>query len=560
MSSANPNDFLSAYHDREATPNEESAAKALVEGSPEASREVKDYQRLSRLIQELPRLGAPPEFAAAVMQRAERESLIPLDPVAPRGSAATGPEKSLSPRRRWWLAGAATVSVAAALLIAANIFGTFKPRAPRDEIARQESGRLPGDMESRKISTSPVRPSVLDREEEGVAHSESTPFAAVAAKDGSNHHTSSDAKADAVRRTSVATAATPATPAVVASPLLKGAPPSMEASDRAHELALMLPANLKTAKVGDVVEALQQDGQQVAVVRLTVVNQVEGLDGVQSLLVRNTSRTLQNVDEIKQMRQHFAVDKSAHVSKAAVPSAAGDMICVYVEGSRDEMLGVLQDLQNERHIQAAELTNTISFTTLEEYARRAVPSQKQDADRSAVANTQIVKGAVAQTPKASGSQMAVSLPASTVDKILTARQSTANSRVQNSKTETGQVASQLPSAVDAPADRLDVANRQATKEGQTAITARRSASGRSGSGAVAKQRGRSQLRDSNEVAATQKPFQIFFVITDQPQAQTNQPPMNAAKAAAAPAKRSDAGQTAPAAKAPANSPPPNQAP
>jgi hypothetical protein len=342
--------------------------------------------------------------------------------------------------------------------------------------------------------------------------------------------------------------------------MLKGAPAATESSGKSPELALMLPANLKTAKVGDVVEALQQDGQQVAVVRLTVVNQVEGLDGVQSLLVRNTSRTLENVDEIKQMRQHFAVDKSAHVSKAAVPSAAGDMICVYVEGSRDEMLGVLQDLQNERHIQAAELTNTISFTTLEEYARRAVPSQKQGADRSAAADTQIAKGVVAQTPKASGSQMAVSLPASTVDKILTAGQSTANTRVQNSKAEAEQVDQQVPSAADMPAGRLDVANQQARKEGQTAMTARRSAPGRSGSRAVAKQAGRSQSRDSSEIAAAQKPFQIFFVITDQPQAQTNQPPLNAAKAAAAPAKRSNAGQTAPAAKAPANSPPPNQAP
>jgi hypothetical protein len=298
----------------------------------------------------------------------------------------------------------------------------------------------------------------------------------------------------------------------------------------------------------------------VAVVRLTVVNQVEGLDGVQSLLVRNTSRTLQNVDEIKQIRKQFTVDKSAHVSKAAVPTAAGDMICVYVEGSRDEMLGVLQDLQNESHIRAAELTNTIPFTTLEEYASRAVPSQKQSAERSAATHTQIAKGAVAQTPKASGSQMAVSLPASTVDKILTAGQSTANSRVQNSKAEAGQVAQQVPSAVDAPAERLDVANRQARNEGQTATTPRRSSSGRPGPRAVAKQAGRSQSRDSNEVAASQKPFQIFFVITDQPQAQTNQPPLNAAKAAAAPAKRSDAGQIAPAAKAPANSPPPKQAP
>jgi hypothetical protein len=312
--------------------------------------------------------------------------------------------------------------------------------------------------------------------------------------------------------------------------------------------------------MGDVVEALLQDGQQVAVVRLTVVNQVEGLDGVQSLLVRNTSRTLQNVDEIKQIRKQFTVDKSARVSKAAVPSVAGDMICVYVEGSRDEMLGVLQGLQNESQIRAAELTNTIPFTTLEEYASRAVPSQKKTVDQPAAANAQLAKGAVAQTPKASGSQMAVSLPAATVDKILTAGQSTTNARAQNSKAEAGQVTQELPYAFNAPAEKADVANRQARNEGQAAMGSRRSAAGGAGSRAVAKQAGRSQSRDSNEIAASQKPFQIFFVITDQPQAQTTQPPLNAAKAAAAPAKPSDAGQMTPAAKAPANSPAPNQAP
>jgi hypothetical protein len=156
--------------------------------------------------------------------------------------------------------------------------------------------------------------------------------------------------------------------------------------------------------------------------------------------------------------------------------------------------------------------------------------------------------------------MAVSLPAATVDKILMAGQSTTNARVQNSKAEAGQVTQQLPYAFDAPAEKPDVANRQGGNEGQTAMAPRRSAAGAAGSRAVAKQAGRSQSRDSNEIAASQKPFQIFFVITDQPQAQTSQPPLNAAKAAAAPAKRSDAGQMAPAAKAPANSPPPNQAP
>src|ERR1700730_696682 len=163
MSSTNPNDILSAYHDREATADEQSAAKALVEGSPEASREVKDYQRLSRLIQELPRLAAPSEFAAAVMQRAERESLIPLDPVTPQASAATVSKKSLAPRQRWLLAGVAAVSVAAVLLIAVNIFGPFKTRAPREEIARQERSSPLADSENRKVSTLSLRPSALER-------------------------------------------------------------------------------------------------------------------------------------------------------------------------------------------------------------------------------------------------------------------------------------------------------------------------------------------------------------------------------------------------------------
>src|SRR5580692_25 len=222
MSSANPNDILSAYHDREATPNEESAAKALVEGSPEAGREVKDYQRLSRLIQELPRLAAPSEFAAAVMQRAERESLIPLDPVTPQPSAAVS-KKSLAPRQRWLLAAVATVSVAAVLLIAVNVFGPFKTRAPREKIARQERGSPLADSENRKVSTLSLRPSALERKEATVQRESAAPSARTAVKDDSSRPASADSKADTFRRTPEATPAAPTAPALVTSPVLRGA-------------------------------------------------------------------------------------------------------------------------------------------------------------------------------------------------------------------------------------------------------------------------------------------------------------------------------------------------
>src|SRR5580704_4002368 len=131
MSSAHPKDYLSAFYDREATPEEEAAAKSLVNRAPEASREVQDYRRLSRLIQEVPRVVAPPEFAAAVMQRAERESLIPLDPVAsPATSAPRG--------RPWILVVATSFSVAAVALITTSIFHWFTPRHARQEMAVRE--------------------------------------------------------------------------------------------------------------------------------------------------------------------------------------------------------------------------------------------------------------------------------------------------------------------------------------------------------------------------------------------------------------------------------------
>ncbi len=312
----------------------------------------------------------------------------------------------------------------------------------------------------------------------------------------------------------------------------------------------MLPANLKTAQVGDVVEALQQDGQQVAVVRLTVVNQIEGLDGVQSLLVRNTSRTLQNADEIKRLRQQFVAAKSAEVSKSAVPEAPGDLICVYVEGSREEMRGVLSDLQNESHFPAAELTNTIPFTTLEEYARHAVPPQ--NGERTA-ANGEASKGSVAQTPaKPTGSQMAVSLPAATVNKILSAGQPSATVWGQPASTSPAQ---QSPAPLFAASPKLDAdkssadrqtapkSNRLGNKQDNTLVAGRK-APARPDSRAGASLSDRWQ-KESQEVAGDQKSFQIFFVLTDQSQSPAAPAASDAAKSATAPPKPTTAAQAAP---------------
>jgi hypothetical protein len=514
MSSANPNDLLSAYFDREAAPSEESAAKSLVEGSSGVAREISEYGRLSRLLQGLPRVVAPPEFAAAVMQRAERESLIPLDSVASRPVVKpVGVGGFL--RRQWTLVVASSISLVAGLLIAVLIWPHGFDAGP----ARPISGN----------------------------------FAAEATVRTSNDLGSA--------------------PAVNAPMLAKRGVPALAAEQslpKSRETALMLPANLKTAQVGDVVEALQQDGQQVAVVRLTVVNQVEGLDGVQSLLVRNTSRTLQNVDEIKRLRQQFVAAKSAEVSKSAVPQAPGDLICVYVEGSREEMLGVLSDLQNESHFPAAELTNTISVTALEEYARHAVSTQ--NGQRTAAAGD-AAKGAVAQTPaKPTGSQMAVSLPAATVNKILSAGQPSARGWGQPSSMPQAQ---QSPAPLFAASPKLDSEKLEADKQTapkasqpgrnqSKALVAGRKAPAPAGSRAGGSLSDRWQ-KESQQVAGDQKSFQIFFVLTDQSQSPAAPAASDAPKSAGAPPKPTTAAQAAPAkqttpSEAPAKPAAPNSGP
>jgi hypothetical protein len=536
MSSAHPKDYLSAFYDREATPEEETTAKSLVNRAPEASREVQDYRRLSRLLQEVPKVVAPPEFAAAVMQRAERESLIPLDPVA-------SPATSAPRRRSWILVVSASFSVAAAALIAVSIFNWFAPRPARQEMAVREPVASKSERNVQTFARS-------DRDE-------------LAAK-----HTDALAHADVVAKNSPArprTVVSPAPVALEASPLSKDAAAQFGAQAQSSGMALILPANLKTAKVGDVVEALQQDGDQVAVVRLQVIDQVEGLAGVQNILVRNTSSTLQNVDEIKRMRQRFAGNKPADVRKAIVPGTTGDVICVYMEGSRDEMVAVLRGLQNESHIPKAELTNTIAITTLEEFAGSAVPATKQN--REAAEKEQVAKGFVAQSPspKAPGSQLAVSLPAAAVDKILSARQSTAPGGRQTQSAAPALVAQQSSGERGTASAKRDEVEQQDQKvldsrnQSKTTNAARRNAPSAS---EVAKQGDRSNLRNLKDIAANQKSFQIFFVITDQAGEQPAQPaPVSTTgKPAAASVGGSAAGQGAVPAQAPAKSAPPTQSP
>ena len=144
---------------------------------------------------------------------------------------------------------------------------------------------------------------------------------------------------------------------------------------------LVLPTDLKKAKVGDVIEAMEKVGDQVAVVRLKVVDQSDGLGQLRSLLVREPAHIGQKQGTILAKEKEAIRDQTFHYQKNSTAgdqgqmakNKAGDLICVFIEESREELADLLKDMQAERPFQQAELTNTISVEKLSQYANQHVP-------------------------------------------------------------------------------------------------------------------------------------------------------------------------------------------
>ncbi len=78
MSTTPPDELISAFYDRELTPEEKKIVEDYLKQSPEADHELKEIGLISKLIQDLPpeSENAPEEFRSAVLKKIERESLL----------------------------------------------------------------------------------------------------------------------------------------------------------------------------------------------------------------------------------------------------------------------------------------------------------------------------------------------------------------------------------------------------------------------------------------------------------------------------------------------------
>jgi hypothetical protein len=461
MKSKIPDDLLSAFLDREVTPDEDAVAKSHLRTSQQAKQEFQDYQRLTELLRELRRQTVPPEFAAAVMQQAERETLIPLETA---GIVDGDPHLKRPSRRAWILTAIAVVTAAVIALLFINL------HSQKNELAFKESA---------PVESSAKR--ALEEHFKTVAPPAPAPPSAAG---------KTLALAKMAKPNSAAAALKPSSPAPLGAAIAVTSTHAQAPTSNASQL--VFPADLKTAKEGDVVEALESIGDQVAVVRLTVVNQTAGVGGLQSLLVRDARRYVKGEEKAKLLKGRFADGQRAvTVEDRKGLNTAGDLICVYVEGSRDELVGVLKDVQMESQFQQAQLTNTISAAKLAEYANRPVSPSGREGDRNS-----------------SPAKTVLSLPHAAVDKIFADNVSSYNASKDNELGIRRREQEKLP-AIAPPAGKFD----SFAAHGEPAAAA-----GEIGSPAqhVAGTKGKSKTAGGKQlVASTQRSFQVFFVIVDQ---------------------------------------------
>jgi len=474
MKSKIPDDLLSAFLDHEVTPAEEAAVNARLQTSPEAKQELRDYQRLSELLHALPQQTLPSEFASAVMQRAERETLIPLDAA---GIVDCDSHLQRPSRRAWFLTAVAAVAASVAVLFIA-IPGKNQPAtvvALKEAPAPPPQGNSAVDFFAAQAPPSKVGKSVArfsGGEAEAIVARPAQTIATLGRQGGgvstfAMHNQSAESKS---RR-------------------------------------LVFPADLKTAQMGDVIEAMESVGDQVAVVRLTVVNQTSGLGGLQSLLVRDSSRQVQGKEKARLLRERFADKKGAvAIDGRITPSATGDLVCVFVEGSREQLADVLKDVQNESQIQKAQLTNTISAAKLAQYANRPVAQSGQMGEHSA--------------PPA---QTVLSLSAAIVDKIVADREPAPNQKAAAGADKAATPALAYKSdSLDRDSQSKAAVAPDAAQPSQQAAPAQIAATQGRPLPAGGRQAGGRQI-----VAAAQRSYQLFFVLDDQSVARSEsavQPP------------------------------------
>jgi anti-sigma factor RsiW len=299
--SENPShDWISAYADGELSPSEKARVEEELRHSAEATRELAEIRMLSGLLAEPVSVEVPPDFSARVMRQAEQESLIGKAPEPVAGA----PRRS---RRfaRFVAAGTSVAGLALALLLLST--GSH-PNQRADN-----STRIAAPMMSAHTNDASGNRSL----DESVTDSRQLAAA--------RFHESMDREvnSDELQMADLQLGLTP---------------------------ILISPIDLKaTAEIGDVIQALSLNADQVAVVELTVVDRQQGIDSLQFIL------------------SGLSIREDSSVTRSNGRTRDAGLYAVFVEADSARMESALAKLKADMDFATIEVSTTVPASDLEPY-------------------------------------------------------------------------------------------------------------------------------------------------------------------------------------------------
>jgi negative regulator of sigma E activity len=301
-------ELLSAYFDRETSPEEAAEIERLLERSPEARQMLDDFAELSDLLHELPRHTLDASFANRVLQQARPQ------PIA----ASVVPFAATYRSTRWkWGTGLGLATTAAAACV---IVMVMLPRGQNEnQQVAQRNMPVPAAADSRELSESAER-EVLPRDL-------TSPPATGRTISDRNNETLVSKSLSAVSGAAGGASASPADATTLTRSQLAARSPS--------GIQLPTDVDLNQMAIGTVVEALQSRGDEVSMVKLTVVDVVKGVDRIKVLLTKNSIVA----DDLK----GSLVNKLDATDKLP----PGQLPAIYVEAPRRHFEAVMAQLREE---------------------------------------------------------------------------------------------------------------------------------------------------------------------------------------------------------------------
>ncbi|MBI5759403.1 MAG: hypothetical protein HZA46_12865 [Planctomycetales bacterium] len=351
-------ELLSAYFDRETTREEAVEIERLLERSPEARQMLDDFAELSELLHELPRHTLDASFADRVVQQTK----------SPPNSAEvhTIPLSTRSSRFRWGV-GLGLVATAAAACVIVMVAGPWGRRGGF-QVAQRDQPNFATDG-----SPTPA----MSSETEALRYA-GVGDASIALQPADDSGDKSLAMRGVAAGASAAPSGAGTAPRTLgvaggtAKAKLDGA-----SNGQGSRIELSRDFDIRRVTAGEVVEALQTSGDDVSVVKLTVVDVQKGFKSVQLLLTTSIRTDDASKGKVAEARKF---DESVGVQPE-------EMWALFVQAPRDQMEGILAQIQNEPEIAGVRLEPAIAADTLNQFApEAAAQSRLGQANRRFVTN------------------------------------------------------------------------------------------------------------------------------------------------------------------------------